>query len=60
MASGLVDEVIVAVSPERIPGRTITVAGPHLEQHFAAHGLSYVARRAVGPDALHIFRRESE
>jgi len=60
LVSGLVDEVIVAVSPERIPGRTIPVAGPDLEQHFATHGLAYVARRAAGPDALHIFRRESE
>jgi len=60
LAGGLVDELIVAVSPERISGPTIPVAGADLEQHFAAHGLAYVARRAAGPDALHIFRRENE
>ncbi len=60
LSAGLVDEVIIAVSPTKCPGRTIPVAGPDLEQHFAAHGLVCVARRMAGPDTLHVFRRESE
>ncbi len=60
LAAGLVDEAIAAVSPMKSPGRTIPVAGPDLEQHFAAHGLVCVARRMAGPDTLHVFRRESE
>lgn len=56
----LADEVIVAVSPVKTTGRTIPVAGPDLEQHFAALGLAYVAHHASGPDTLHVFRRESE
>jgi riboflavin biosynthesis pyrimidine reductase len=60
LAAGLVDEAIAAVSPMKSPGRTIPVAGPDLEQHFAAHGLVCVARRIAGPDTLHVFRRESE
>lgn len=60
LSAGLVDEAIAAVSPSKNPGRTIPVAGPDLEQHFAPHGLVCVARRMAGPDTLHIFRRESE
>lgn len=60
LSAGLVDEAIAAVSPTKSPGRTIPVAGPDLEQHFADHGLHYVARRMAGPDTIHVFRRESE
>lgn len=60
LAAGLVDEAIVAVSPVKSSGPTIPVAGPDLEQHFAAHRLVCVARRMAGPDTLHVFRRESE
>jgi len=58
--AGFVDEAIAAVSPAKSTGATIQVAGPDLEQHFAAHGLHCVARSMSGPDTLHVFRRESE
>lgn len=60
LAAGLVDEAIAAVNPAKSTGPTIQVAGPDLEQHFAAHGLHCVARSMAGPDTLHVFRRESE
>jgi diaminohydroxyphosphoribosylaminopyrimidine deaminase/5-amino-6-(5-phosphoribosylamino)uracil reductase len=60
LAAGLVDEAIAAVSPGKSTGPTIQVAGPDLDQHFATYGLRCVARSMVGPDALHVFRRESE
>jgi diaminohydroxyphosphoribosylaminopyrimidine deaminase/5-amino-6-(5-phosphoribosylamino)uracil reductase len=60
LSAGLVDEAIAAVSPTKSPGRTIPVAGPDLEQHFADHGLHCVVRRMAGPDTIHVFRRESE
>ena len=60
LAAGLVDEAIAAVSPGESTGPTIQVTGPDLDQHFATYGLRCVARSMVGPDALHVFRRESE
>jgi diaminohydroxyphosphoribosylaminopyrimidine deaminase / 5-amino-6-(5-phosphoribosylamino)uracil reductase len=57
LAAGLVDELIVAVSPQHSTGSTRAVAGADLEAHFAAYGLVPFARRAVGPDTLHTFRR---
>jgi len=57
LAAGLVDEVIVAVSPQHSTGGTRAVAGPDLDAHFAGHGLVRFACRAIGPDTLHTFRR---
>ncbi len=57
LAAGLVDELIVAVSPLASTGSTRAVAGGDLEAHFAAYGLVPIGRRAVGPDTLHTFRR---
>jgi diaminohydroxyphosphoribosylaminopyrimidine deaminase / 5-amino-6-(5-phosphoribosylamino)uracil reductase len=59
LAAGLVDEVIVAVSPQHSTGSTRAVAGPDLDAHFAAHGMVRFAQRAIGPDALHTFRRDN-
>ncbi len=60
LTAGLADEVIIAVSPSKSTGPVIQVAGPDLEQHFAAQDLVCVARSMSGPDTLHVFRRESE
>ena len=57
LSAGLADEVIVAVSPLAATSESIQVTGPDLDQHFAAHRLARVERRAMGPDTLHIFRR---
>lgn len=59
LAAGLVDEAIVAVSPQRNTGSTRAVTGPDLDAHFATHGMARVARRAIGPDTLHIFHRSN-
>jgi len=59
LAAGLVDEAIAAVSPARTTGAAVEIAGPDLEGHFAAHGLVCIERRMVGPDTIHIFRRET-
>jgi diaminohydroxyphosphoribosylaminopyrimidine deaminase / 5-amino-6-(5-phosphoribosylamino)uracil reductase len=57
LSAGLVDELIVAVSPQPSTGSTRAVAGADLDAHFAAYGMIPIARRAVGPDTLHTFRR---
>ncbi len=57
LAAGLVDEVIVAVSPERCNEESVAVTGPDLDQHFATYRLARIGHRAMGPDTLHIFRR---
>ena len=57
LVAGLVDEVLVAVSPQHSTGSTRAVAGTDLDAHFAAYGMLRFGRRAVGPDTLHTFRR---
>lgn len=57
LAAGLVDEVIVAVSPKAADSESIAVTGADLDQHFASHRLARSGQRAMGPDTLHIFRR---
>ena len=59
LSAGLVDELLVAVSPKVSTGSTRAVAGTDLDAHFAPYGMMRCGQRAVGPDTLHAFRRET-
>jgi diaminohydroxyphosphoribosylaminopyrimidine deaminase / 5-amino-6-(5-phosphoribosylamino)uracil reductase len=57
--AGLADEVIVAVAPHKADGPMIQVIEGDAAAFFARHGLKLVEQRQIGPDRLHVYRRET-
>ncbi len=59
LGAGLVDEVCIVFGEGRAAQPCMPVLEGLPEPYFADFGLTKIASRMLGPDRLHIFRRES-